>query len=173
MFCLFGCLFEARGFTKYKVIHRQKINIYKWVKEEKKQHLSLHCLHRLQLVFFGNWFMTDFCGHIYCAQRATSPLVDIQAVVSNMHVVGILEYAWDTVSKGICIRCIKLSDHKNKFCHLLYAKTLYLMHTLFGKRWRANWVFWVNLIKKPSWSSEPPMEFEQCFWSTRQSCWRY
>ena len=81
--------------------------------------------------------------------------------------------AWDTVSKGICIRCIKLSDHKNKFCHLLYAKTLYQMHTLFGKRWRANWVFWVNLIKKPSWSSEPPMEFEQCFWSTRESCWRY
>ena len=39
--------------------------------------------------------------------------------------------AWDTVSKGICIRCIKLRDHKNEFCHLLYMKSLYQMYTLF------------------------------------------
>ena len=42
--------------------------------------------------------------------------------------------AWDMVSKGICIRGIKLGDHKNEFCHLLYMKTLYQMHRLFTFR---------------------------------------
>ena len=39
-----------------------------------------------------------------------------------------------TVSKDICIRCIKFSDLKNESCHLLYAKSLYQIHLLFISR---------------------------------------
>ena len=52
--------------------------------------------------------------------------------------------ALNTVRKAICIRCVKLSDHKNEFCHFSYSKTLYQMHTLFfsrpiySTRWPAN-----------------------------------
>ena len=42
------------------------------------------------------------------------------------------ESAWlPEMSKVIWIRWIKLSDHKNEFCHFLYAKTLHQLHTLF------------------------------------------
>ena len=67
--------------------------------------------------------------------------------------------ALNTVRKAICVRCVKLSDHKNEFCHFSYAKTLYQMHTLFfsrpiySTRWPANGSvqsvtdeLWVNLI---------------------------
>ena len=74
-------------------------------------------------------------------------------------------------NKGICIQCIKLRDHKNEFCHLLYMKSLYQMYTLFifrptVKDGKQTVLFHQRLTNSCEWTlSRSPLEVVSYHWN--------
>lgn len=70
-----------------------------------------------RVFFFLFWHKSPSGTFNACARYKYGMCVKWVSVLnqSTEHLV-----AWDMVSKGICIWCIKLRDHKNEFCQLLY-----------------------------------------------------